>query len=141
MQAMSYFCTVVRGAGRGEKLGFPTINLAPEKPLDFTGVFAGNLEISGVVHAGVIFVGKSATFSEKEKSVEIHLFDFNQIIDAGVEAELFVGEKIREIRKFSSEERLKEAILGDCAVAKEMGDLGKSLLLRASNVEYIKDPF
>ena len=114
---MLHFATVIRGKGKGKKLGFPTINLKIEDKINLSGVFAGSLEIDGKIHDGVIFVGKAKTFNRKEKTIEIHLFDFDIEIKENTKAFLSFGKKIREIQKFSSEEELKKAISKDCEMA------------------------
>jgi riboflavin kinase/FMN adenylyltransferase len=69
---------VVRGAGRGAGLGFPTANLAEiavQVPAD--GVYAVRAAISsGAAVAAAAHVGPNATFGERARQVEVHLIDF-----------------------------------------------------------------
>jgi riboflavin kinase/FMN adenylyltransferase len=68
---------VVRGAGRGASLGFPTANLkgiANLIPGD--GVYACRTEIGGKPWPVAAHIGPNATFGESERSVEAHVLGF-----------------------------------------------------------------
>jgi len=72
---------VVRGAGRGRALGFPTANLAIERdtaiPAD--GVYAGRVVLDGDRRPpAAISVGTNPTFEGKERSVEPYILDFDE---------------------------------------------------------------
>lgn len=116
----SFIGRIIGGRGVGKKLGFPTINIDIAPPLDFFGVFAGAIEIDGKQHNGVLFIGERKTHNISGITCEIHLFDFAEKVAAGIEATLFVGEKIRDQKRFSSEKELKKAIREDCLKAQKM---------------------
>ena len=101
----------------GKTIGFPTINLKTKDKIKLNGVFTGSAEIDGKIHNGVIFIGKSKTFKNKNKTIEIHLFDFDKNIKENINIFISFGTKIREIQKFSSKEDLKKAISKDCEIA------------------------
>lgn len=78
---------VVRGDGRGRGLGFPTANLAFERPvaLPADGIYAvragwGGLQPLEPAHTadGVASLGVRPTFGGGERTLEVHLFDTDE---------------------------------------------------------------
>jgi riboflavin kinase/FMN adenylyltransferase len=125
---------VVRGAGRGRRLGFPTANVKPESPLLVpTGVYAGyahiELEPTSVrpgaplaparmegPHKAVVNVGYRPTFGESEYWVEAYLMDFEgDLYDRTIRMGL--TERIREERKFPDVDALRAQVRLDIATA------------------------
>lgn len=114
---VSVYGTVVRGRGRGRAVGFPTANLNPHhETLPPSGVYAawGFLEDRRL--KGVIHIGKRPTFHDKEKSLEVHFFNFHRNI-YGRELELLFAGRLRATRKFKSIVALTEAIQKDARKA------------------------
>jgi riboflavin kinase/FMN adenylyltransferase len=115
---VSIYGDVVRGRGRGRRLGYPTANLNPHhETLPPPGVYAvkgllGRRALKGVVH-----IGQRPTFAEKDASVEAHFIGFHGDL-YGREAELFFVQKLRPIRRFSGPLALKKAIQKDIAAAR-----------------------
>lgn len=113
---------VVRGAGRGRTLGFPTANVRPERlPLVPLGVYACRAAVGGAVHRAVVNLGRQPTFGENEVAIEAHLFDF--------EGELYrkrialsLVRRLREERKFPSVDALRRQIAADTAEARRILD-------------------
>ncbi len=71
-----YFCLgkTIKGDGRGKELGFPTINVKPEKKLIIPyGVYAVNLKINGKNHKGIANYGVKPTFGGNEPIIEVHI--------------------------------------------------------------------
>lgn len=103
---------VLKGKGIGNKLGFPTLNLAYDGEL--IGVFAGCAKIGEKSYPAAINLGERPTvdgaFAERPKLCEIHVLDFEGEPDF-VEIEIFV--KIREIEKFPNLEMLRKQIAHD----------------------------
>jgi len=99
---------VITGAGRGEGLGFPTINL-DQTDLDFEyGVYLVRAEIEDRVYQGLLHFGPKETFSEKP-SLELFIKEnikstTNKIIN------IKILKKVREIKKFSGPDELKKQI-------------------------------
>ena len=74
---------VIHGDHRGRTLGFPTANVAwPELEwLPAIGVYVVQLKIGERWYDGMASVGRNVTFGDhNEKTLEINLFDFNQLI-------------------------------------------------------------
>jgi len=109
---------VVRGAGRGRTLGFPTANVKTERPLGLpVGVYVCRLLAGGRQHQAVVNVGYRPTFGETDLSVEAHVLDFaGDLYDQTVT--LTFLRRLREERKFPSVDALKEQIALDVAAAR-----------------------
>ncbi len=73
--------TVVRGDGRGTRLGFPTANLQPDDPhqlLPAYGVYIVSTHIAGRLYAGLASYGVRPTFgSGLAPQLEVYLLDFS----------------------------------------------------------------
>ena len=103
----SYSGIVVKGLQNGRAFGFPTANVelsaGSEKPE--LGVFAVIVEWQGKEYRGMLYVGNRPTIHLSEFSIEIHIFDFNQMIYE--ETVTFkIVKKIREEKCFPSVEEL-----------------------------------
>ncbi|HZT96129.1 MAG TPA: bifunctional riboflavin kinase/FAD synthetase [Chloroflexota bacterium] len=74
--------TIVRGAGRGRELGFPTANLEvePHHVVPATGIYAGHATLGSSRHGAAISVGYNPTFGRNPLSVEAYLLDFDEDI-------------------------------------------------------------
>jgi len=109
---------VVRGAGRGRTLGFPTANVKTERPLGLpVGVYVCRLLVGTREHQAVVNVGFRPTFGETELAVEAHVLDFaGNLYDEKVT--LTFIRRLREERKFPSVEALREQIALDVAAAR-----------------------
>ena len=121
MLGRPYFVSgeVVAGAGRGRSLGFPTANIAPERPLLVPpGVYACRLGAGETLYGAVLNAGVRPTFGEKVFTLEAHVLDFSgDLYDRRVRLD-FVR-RLREERKFSGIEALKAQIAADIAAARE----------------------
>lgn len=99
---------VVHGLARGRTLGFPTANI--ENPADELipgiGVYTVAVAIDGHWHGGMASVGYNITFGKAPKrTVEIYLFDFNQMI-YGEEVQVRWYQYLRGEVKFASADEL-----------------------------------
>ncbi len=95
---------VVRGAGRGEGLGFRTVNLAvpsSHKLLPPDGVYAVWVETPVGRIGGMMNQGGRPTFGDKERVLEAHLFDFDGDL-YGAEVKLSWCQRVRDTRRFES---------------------------------------
>ena len=112
--------SVVRGAGRGRQLGFPTANIKPDRPLVLaTGVYGGYARLDdgrrAQSEAGskcVVNIGYRPTFGENEYWIEAYLLDFSEDIYDRTLTISFVA-RIREERKFPDLEALRTQIRAD----------------------------
>lgn len=106
---------VTHGEQLGRKLGFPTMNVIPakEKLLVPKGVYVSSVVLDDKEYSGISNVGCKPTVSDKKAElVETFLFDYAG--DAyGKEIQVRLHKFIREERKFSSVEALKEQMCLD----------------------------
>jgi riboflavin kinase/FMN adenylyltransferase len=110
---------VVRGEGRGRKLGIPTANLgAEDQLLPARGVYAGRCRVSGGEwRPAVVNVGERPTFDGKGLVVEAHLIDFaGELYDARVR--LAFHARLRGEERFPSAQALVERIRADIRAAR-----------------------
>jgi riboflavin kinase/FMN adenylyltransferase len=112
---------VVKGKGRGKNLGFPTANLEfpSSKLIPAPGVYAVWVYFKGKKFKGAMNIGTKPTFEDKELTVEVHIFDFKEEI-YGETLEVEIIKRIREEKRFSSLEALKEQIQKDCILISQI---------------------
>ena len=111
---------VVRGAGRGRGLGFPTANVRPARPAVVkAGVYACRVELvdGGSAHDAVVNVGVRPTFGETELAIEAHVLDFEGDL-YGHRLRVGFLRRIREERRFPSVEALRAQIGDDVRAAR-----------------------
>jgi len=114
---------VVRGDGRGARLGFPTANLTgfgTDKLLPASGVYAvtawsrrhGSLP-------GALHLGPRPTFPGATPSVEVHLLDVDLDL-YGERLRIDFIDRIRGVESFSSAEALRNQMGQDVAKARQI---------------------
>jgi len=111
---------VVKGDKLGRQLGFPTANLnVAGLILPPNGVYAAITRLKGKQYRAALNIGFRPTVAAgMQLRVEAHLLDFHGDL-YGAELEVEVCEKLRDERKFSSPEALREQIARDVAAVKE----------------------
>jgi riboflavin kinase/FMN adenylyltransferase len=112
---------VVRGAGRGATLGFPTANLHvdPRILLPSDGVYAGRATVEGRTHTAAINIGTNPTFGQEPLRLEAFLLDFEgDLLGQDMAVEFWV--RLRDEIRFESPEALVEAIRQDVARTREI---------------------
>jgi riboflavin kinase / FMN adenylyltransferase len=112
---------VLRGAGRGRTLGFPTANLRPDRPLILAaGVYAGRASWGDDSRAdAVVNVGYRPTFGEDQYWVETYIFDFaGDLYDRRLGIEFL--HRIRPEMKFPGVEALKRQVAIDIDAARRL---------------------
>ena len=69
---------VVRGAERGQRIGFPTANIAvaPDLALPAFGVYFTRAYLGESAYPSVTNIGQRPTFGETRPTIEVHLLDF-----------------------------------------------------------------
>lgn len=112
---------VVVGAQRGRTLGFPTANLEvrPERAVPADGVYAVYAQLGADRYPAVANVGVRPSFDNGQRTVETHIFDFDQDIygcDLVVE---FVA-RLRDERRFQDIDDLVAQIGRDSESARQI---------------------
>ncbi len=117
---------VLRGAGRGRTLGFPTANLRPDRPLILApGVYAARAAWDEARAGAVVNVGYRPTFGEEQYWIETYVFDFSgDLYDCDFSIEFL--RRIRPEMKFSSVEALKRQVALDMEAARRVLEVGGS---------------
>lgn len=94
----------VRGAGRGHRIGFPTINLIVPENLEMDdGIYAVRVKILSTNYIGALHYGPIPTFDEVNKTMEVYLLDVDDASIPDVadnEVEIEVVKFLRKIKKF-----------------------------------------
>ena len=106
---------VVHGDGRGQKIGFPTANLAVTdeyKVIPADGVYAVKVRVENQWFGGMMNIGTRPTFNDASRAVEVHLFEFLGNLYEQLLAVHFIG-RLRSERKFGSIEELKRQLERD----------------------------
>jgi riboflavin kinase/FMN adenylyltransferase len=113
--------TVVRGDNLGKKIGFPTANLsAHNEQFPPNGVYFAQAMLDGVIYPGVVNLGYRPTVSsEKDRVLEIHLFDFDRDI-YGSDLEVRFVRYLRPEKKFESVDMLARQIALDVKQARDL---------------------
>lgn len=114
---------VIHGDKRGSKLGLPTTNLEITEKMIIpkTGVYAGYCKVKNIEYNCAINVGYRPSFDsgENKLTIEAHILDFDQEI-YGQEIELYFKKRLRDEKKFASENELIEQIKLDSVIASEV---------------------
>jgi riboflavin kinase/FMN adenylyltransferase len=108
---------VVKGAGRGRKLGIPTVNIEPDSRLVLPedGVYLGNvidLGSSTLKMPAIVNIGDNPTFGDGQKRVESNILDFDGDMYGKIIRVDFL-ERLREEIKFDTADDLKKQIAKD----------------------------
>ena len=112
---------VIKGEGRGKKIGYPTANLGYDKELIIPakGVYVTQVKIKDMIYNSVTNIGVNPTFNTGyDIHVESHLLDFTQDI-YGEEIRVSFIKKLRDEKKFPSVNDLVEQISIDAELARE----------------------
>ena len=105
-----FHARVIPGDKRGRSIGYPTANLAIDherKLIPANGVYAVTVQADqyGTLR-GMMNIGFRPTVAGKERSIEVHLFDFDADI-YGSRIRVSVHQKIRDEIRFSGLDELK----------------------------------
>jgi riboflavin kinase/FMN adenylyltransferase len=112
---------VVRGEGRGRKIGVPTANLQldPDLLIPLRGVYITESMFRGIAYRSVTNIGFNPTFQdEKSLTVETHLIDFMGDLYGETIEVRFLG-RIRDEKKFSNVNDLIEQLKADINVGRK----------------------
>ncbi|MCB9252398.1 MAG: bifunctional riboflavin kinase/FAD synthetase [Flavobacteriales bacterium] len=118
----SLFGKVIHGKNLGHELGYPTANLDvrdPNKLIPLDGVYAVEVEHRGKRYTGMLNIGNNPTIEGAERSIEVHIFDFNKdIYDEELKVD-FV-KRMRDEIKFNDLVELKEQLKSDEIIARNI---------------------
>jgi riboflavin kinase/FMN adenylyltransferase len=107
---------ITKGNQIGRTIGFPTANLSVLdnlKLIPCDGVYAVNVSLCGNENLkGMMNIGIRPTLDGKERSIEIHLFDFNkEIYNEALTVRII--QKIRDEKKFANLIELQDQLNSD----------------------------
>jgi riboflavin kinase/FMN adenylyltransferase len=107
---------VIRGDGRGKKIGVPTANIdyPHEKIVPALGIYAGWAYVADKRHKAAISIGINPTFTPDKNvpSVEAYILDFDEDI-YGEQLKIEFIARLRDELKFDSVETLVKQIWQD----------------------------
>lgn len=113
---------VISGKGRGRKLlNFATANI--ETPLvkivPVNGVYLVEIKIDNKKYYGLMNIGIKPTFRETERTIEVHIINFNKKI-YNKKVVINILQKMREEKYFNHPSLLKKQIEDDILIAHKM---------------------
>ncbi len=112
---------VVKGEGRGKKIGFPTANIqvSDDMILPQRGVYVTRTNYKGMTYKSVTNIGFNPTFKDGTQiNIETNLFDFDSDI-YGESLDIEFLHKIRDEKKFSTVNDLIAQIKADVELSKQ----------------------
>jgi len=112
---------VVKGLGLGEKIGFRTANLEPDRlklvPRD--GVYAVSIELGSSSYGGVMNIGRRPTVDGHSRMLEVHIFGYEgKLYGKRIKVEFI--KRLRGERKFGDLNALREQIERDIETARNV---------------------
>jgi riboflavin kinase/FMN adenylyltransferase len=114
---------VIAGDARGRVIGFPTANLAAEdlfKVVPGNGVYLVGVSLGAKRLYGMMNIGTRPTFSSAaERTLEVHIFDFAETL-YGKELQIHFLRRLRDEKKFTSQEELVRQLASDSAASKKL---------------------
>lgn len=106
---------VIQGRQIGRSIGFPTANIEiadPNKLIPNDGAYIVQTSVDGSTVNGMLNIGHRPTLSGLNKTIEVHLFDFDRSI-YGVDIDISFLEFLRPEMKFSGLPELTEQLNRD----------------------------
>ena len=110
---------VVQGKQIGRAIGFPTANIEipePSKLIPKDGAYIVSASLEGTVFNGMLNIGRRPTLNGQDKTIEVHLFDFERTI-YGEDISISFLDFLRPEKKFSGLDELKEQLYKDRMLA------------------------
>ncbi len=106
---------VILGDQLGRKINFPTANIAieqEEKLIPDDGVYAVKIKVGQRLFKGMLNIGFRPTVNGVQRTVETHIFNFEEDIYTQ-EIEVFFYDRIRKEKKFVDIHALKNQLVED----------------------------
>ncbi len=105
---------IISGGGKGTEIGFPTANIdvEPLRAIPADGVYACRIFLDGCKYNSVTNIGKCPTFGKDERTIEIHIMDFEGDLYRR-ELKVDIIDRLRSEKCFSNSEELKKQIARD----------------------------
>lgn len=111
---------VIKGQQIGRSMGFPTANISipnEYKLVPMDGAYIVNVALDKKILKGMLNIGNRPTVNGEVKTVEVHLFDFNENL-YGKHLKVYFKEFLRPEKKFGNLEELKAQLEKDREAAK-----------------------
>ncbi|MCB9261602.1 MAG: bifunctional riboflavin kinase/FAD synthetase [Flavobacteriales bacterium] len=108
---------VIEGNKLGKTLGFPTANVEISdtyKLIPMNGVYAVRVNVLAKTYNGMANIGTRPTLNLKTRSIEVHIFNFNDNI-YGQELEILFVKRWRNEIKFETVKLLQHQLKADAA--------------------------
>ncbi|MBL4715836.1 MAG: riboflavin biosynthesis protein RibF [Bacteroidetes bacterium] len=113
---------VVKGSQTGRSIEFPTANIKVEekyKIIPKDGVYAVEVECGNILMNGMLNIGNRPTFNGSDRSIEVHIFNFDEDLYDKTLRVNFI-ERVREELKFESKEELRSQLIKDKKIVTEI---------------------
>jgi len=107
--------TVIHGNKLGRELGFPTANLMLKfklKLIPADGVYMVKVIHNNKEYKGMMNIGYKPTVHSQERTIEVHIIDFDSII-YGENIQVYLLERIRNEVSFMNIDELKQQLISD----------------------------
>ena len=114
--------TVVKGNEVGRSINFPTANLSVDdttKLIPKPGVYAVKVDVQDHCFDGMMNIGTNPTLGNNKQTIEVHIFDFDNLIYDQKIGVRFIH-RMRDEVSFSNLESLKEQLEKDKQTAIEL---------------------
>ncbi len=115
------------GAGRGQRLGFPTANLLADSRLPLCdGVYAGRVLVRGSFRDAMMNLGVAPTFGTGTRRLEIHMPDWAETL-YGERVSAFFLRRLRDEMRFDGAAALAGQLARDREVAEGVWQAARTL--------------
>lgn len=108
-----YLAAIKKGAGRGKRIGFPTLNFVTPKSFEHAhGIYCGWVIVGKDKYRAAFHYGSIPTFKQKEPSLEAYLLD-KYLDDIPGQISFQFIRRLRDVDTFKDSDDLAQAIKED----------------------------